>query len=512
MESTELSSDFLCSLSKDKVLTFLNNFPDGVIFSDESGNILFLNQEMKDIFGYSTGEIVGRPIESVISSEAQENISNSFSEPVHVDSSVITGRYIEAKAMRKDGSYVPLEMSHHLIKENGNELNFFLIRNMSQQFELQEKLYQQTITDSLTGLFNRRYFDERIKQEFHRASRYQRLFSVVIIDIDGFKQANDLLGHSFGDEMLVKATDIFREVLRDGDTVYRYGGDEFAMILPETTKEGALDVSERLREIFAKKCCVKEKRVSLTLSIGVASHPEDGNSEFDLIGAADRRMYQSKQNGGNNVTGYNLNESGDSDDDALIILLTKLIHLVEKNREWKTEEGICHSQEIRALGVDIGRKIGLSPSRLHLYEQAAMLHDIGTIHIPSSIFNKREKLTESEIGEIRKHTQVGEEILGLLDNNHNQDLAELKKIVSQHHEWVDGNGYPYGLKSDEIMIEAKILAVTDAYSAMRMARSYRPQLSTEEIVKELKGMAGKQFDPEIVDVLLALLGLGESQK
>jgi len=505
MGSKSVSSDFLFALSKDKLATFLNDFPDGVVFSDMSGNILFSNKEFENIFGYSSDEVRGKSLETVIPSELQEKYREGFDKLVHGNASVVTGRQIESQGLHKDGSSVPIEMSHHLIKEADNHLSFSLIRNMSQQVKLQDKLYQQTITDPLTGLFNRRYFDERIKQEFHRSSRYQRLFSVMIIDIDGFKQANDLFGHSFGDEMLVRATSIFREVLRDGDTVYRYGGDEFAMILPETAKEGALDLSERLLTTFAKSCCVKEKRISLTLSVGIASHPEDSNNEFDLIRAADRRMYQSKENGGNLVTAYNLRESGESDDDAFILLLTKLILLVEKNRNWQSKEGVSHSQEIRALGVDIGRKLGLSVDRLHLYEQAAMLHDIGTIHIPMAIFNKKEKLTKQEVKEIQRHTEVGEEILSLLDADHNRDLSELKKIVSQHHEWVDGNGYPRGLKGDEILIEAKILAVTDAYSAMKAARSYRPALTTKEIVIELNQMSGKQFAPEVVDVLLDLV-------
>lgn len=507
MDDHGLSSRFLVSVSRDKIASFLNSYPDGIIFSDNAGNILFLNRELETMLGYSANEVIGKPLEAIIPPGEQQKHQVGFGRLTHGEDTVVAGRHIEANGLCKDGSTIPIAMTHHLIKDGDNQLNFCVIADMSREYELRGLLYQQTITDPLTGLFNRRYFDGRISQEFKRARRYQRLFSVVIIDIDGFKQANDLFGHSFGDEMLLKATEIFREVLREGDTICRYGGDEFAMILPETTKEAAIDVSERLRSIFAKKCCVKEKRMSLTLSMGVASHPEDGNCEIDLIGAADRRMYQSKQNGGNIVTAYNLTEAGDSNEEAMISLLTRLIHLVEKNREWRSQDGVCHSQEIRALGVEVGRRLGLSPDRLHLYEQAAMLHDIGTIHIPSTIFNKKEKLTDSEIDEIRKHTQIGEEILGLLDGGHNQDLAKLKKIVSQHHEWVDGNGYPLGLKGDEIMIEAKILAVTDAYSAMRMTRPYRSAFTSEEIVKELKQKAGEQFDSEIVDVLLELLDL-----
>lgn len=493
-------------LSRDKVVTFLNGFPYGVVFSDKSGKILFVNDETENIFGYSKNEVVGKPVEVVLPAELNQKLGDGGDEFDYDNPSIVSKRRIESKCPHKDGSLVPIEFSYHLIKDDGNQFNLSIIRNMSQQIELQERLYQETITDSLTGLFNRRYFDNRIIQECHRASRYQRLFSIIILDIDGFKQANDLFGHSFGDEMLVKATKIFREVLRDGDTACRYGGDEFALILPETTKEGAVELAERLRSVFANNCNIKEKRISLTLSIGVASHPEDGSNEVDLVRVADRRMYQSKESGGNIITAYNIKDADESDD-AFILLLTRLIHLVEKNRGWHSQEGVSHSQEIRALGVEIGRKLCLPEERLRLYEHAAMLHDIGTIHIPRSLFDKKGKLTEQEIKEIRKHTEVGEEILGLMDTTHNPDIAELKTIVSQHHEWVDGNGYPRGLKGEEILPEAKILAVTDAYSAMRTSRAYRPALTSKEVVNELKQMSGKQFDSEVVNILLELLDL-----
>lgn len=506
MQNKSECLNFLFPMSKGRVASFLHDFPDGVIFSDKSGSILYSNNEMENIFGYSNYELLGMTIESVIPSELQKYSYDGSEKQFYFKDSLAEGHHIESKGLHKDGSLVPIEMSHRLINDNYNQLNFSLIRNISHQFAQQEKLYLQSITDSLTGLFNRRYFDEQISQEFHRASRYQRIFSVMIIDIDGFKQANDLFGHSYGDEMLGRASDIFREVFRDGDSVYRYGGDEFAIILPETTKEGALDLSKRLGTIFAKKCCDKEKRISLTLSIGIGSHPEDGGNEVDLIKLADRRMYQSKEIGGNIVTAYNLREPDEhNDDEDFDLLLTRLNHMVERNRHWESPKGVSHSQKIRALGVEIGRKLDLSPDRLRLYEHAAMLHDIDTFHIPKSIFHKKDKLTEEEVKEIRRHTDVGEEILSSMNADYNQDLAVLKTIVSQHHEWIDGNGYPRGLKGDEILIEARLLAVTDAYSAMKLPRSYRPALSEEEIVAELKRMAGKQFDSEIIDVFLGLL-------
>ncbi len=509
MDPKTFPTKLLFPLPKAKIGAFVDSYPDGIVFSDTTGNIIYLNQKALEIFGYAAGELIGQPLRMLIPSELHERPTQGLDKLNQTEAAVAAGSKIETRGARKDCTTVPIEISHHKISQGDRQLNFCLINDISRQHELQAQLYQQTITDPLTGLFNRRHFDDRLKQEFTRASRYQRFFSVAIIDIDGFKQANDLFGHAFGDEMLVLATKTFKEVLRDGDTAFRYGGDEFAIIFPETTKEGALEVAERLRDIFAKRTHLRKKRLKLSLSIGLASHPEDGKSDSELIKAADRRMYQSKESGGNAISAYNLGGEHASEDDALIMLLTKLIHLVEKHRHMESPDGLCHSQEIRALGIEIGRKLDLDPHRLHLYEQAAMLHDIGAIHIPNSILNKREKLSPAEIEEIRKHTLIGEEILGLLDTQHNPDLATLQTIVSQHHEWVDGNGYPHGLKGDELLLEAKILAVTDAYSSMKMAHPYRQAMPKAKILSEFRRMAGIQFDAEVVAALIEVTALDE---
>jgi diguanylate cyclase (GGDEF)-like protein/PAS domain S-box-containing protein len=483
---------------------FLEYFPDGIVFMDCDGAIRFFNREAERIFGYSRDEVLGKAVHQLLAPEMQARHAQDFRQLLSCETPIVSGKKMEVMGCRKDGGPVPTEWSSHMFKDDSGTLLYCCITDISERSELQNRLYQQTITDSLTGLFNRRYFDERLKQEFSRANRYRRHFSLVIIDVDGFKQANDLHGHAFGDEMLLRASEVFLEVLRDEDTIYRYGGDEFAMILPETPKEGTVELAERLRRIFAKRCCVEDKRLKFTLSIGIASYPEDGENEDELVGTADRYMYHSKGNGGNRITAHPPHEDVDSDEEAVLRSLNTLIHAVEKKIGVKSAAGMSHSQEIRSLVIAIGRRLGLSAERLYLLEQAAVLHDFGILYIQSSIMAKPGKLAPEEMEEVRKHAVIGEQILGLLAAG-SGDLADLPKIVGQHHEWMNGNGYPRGIEGDEILLEARILGICDAYSAMRTDRAHRPALTEERAIAELKKLSGKQFDPQVVDAMMSVL-------
>lgn len=494
------------NLSSRVVSSFLGEFPYGVLLLDEGGGILHANRAAADMYGREAGEMTGHHFAEFLSHASGEDIIAWFSTMAADRAEVFAGDKQEVVFTRPDGSDATLEISFHAFRSDGRRTIFALLNDISRQVALKDALYRQTITDPLTGLFNRRYFDERLHQEFGRSSRYRRVFSVLILDIDGFKQANDLRGHPFGDEMLLQACEVFRQVLRDEDTVYRYGGDEFAMILPETTKEGAIEVAGRLRETFARSCGGRESRIKLSLSIGIASHPEDGNDEKTLINMADRRMYRSKESGGNIVTAYDFVDA-EGYVGALLESLTRLSHLMEMNAEFQSAQGICHSQEIRALGVEIGRHMGLPVERLHLIEQAAMLHDIGIVFVPKDILKKATALSTVEWEQVKRHSLIGEEILGMVSASAGKEhefLVNLKEIVAQHHEWVDGGGYPHGLKGDDIRLEARILGVTDAYSAMLSPRPHREAMPREQALHELQRMAGRQFDPDVVRVLVEI--------
>jgi len=500
MEHPQLPSEFNFSVSPNTFYAFINAYPNGVIFINAEQRILHLNSQLLNLSGFKVNELKGRPLRILFPEDANVGKYNP-EEIFNGAGKVIAGQNDEYTLQTKDGLLISVTMSYNCISENDSSLYFCLLEDISHRKLLQEKLYQQAITDPLTGLFNRRQFDKNIRKEFKRANRYGRPFSSVIIDIDGFKQANDLHGHAYGDEMLIRATKIYQDILRNEDSVYRYGGDEFAMILPETAKEGAIELASRLKDEFVKKCVDRDKRIKLSLSIGIASYPEDGTDEKGLIGAADRRMYHSKESGGNLLTAYDDIKGLDDDAGLLLRVLSNMASLVEKNRGFSSMEGVSHSQNIRVLSIELGYKINLPSSRLTLLEQASILHDIGTMYIPNSILKKQTKLTDEEWEDIKKHTSIGEEIIDMITPDSEGHLVELKQIVGQHHERLDGTGYPRGLLKDEIILEAKILAIADAYIAMTSERPYRKAMSKAEALSELKKYSGIWFDETIVEAL-----------
>ena len=472
---------------------FFDTFPKGVVLANATQHIQYLNRNAELMLGFKSEQLKGCSIQHIFGELLPDSCSNGTVSATFQSNLVLSG-----------DKQVPVEVNFSQIEEAGMKMGFFMLDDISERVSNQRRLYQQSITDSLTGLYNRRYFDERLTHEFGRSSRYRRHFSAMIIDIDGFKQANDLYGHSYGDSMLEVASEVFRETFRDEDTLYRYGGDEFAMILPETAKEGALEVAERLKERFVQRCSDKKKRIKLSLSIGLASYPEDGADAQGLIGVADRRMYLAKEGGGNQISAYDALNESNSEVDRLLLSLSSLAQMMEKSRGFASVDGLGHSQEMRALGVEIGRRLGLSSIRLHLFEQAAMLHDIGTIHLSNELLQKSGKLSDEEWLQIKQHTTIGEGIIDMLVTPERKDLHDLKHIVAQHHESIDGSGYPRGLTEEQILLEAKILAVTDAYSAMLTHRPYRQAMMRESALAEVQSLAGQRFCPRVVAELMAL--------
>jgi len=492
-------------LSISTLSQFLDDFSSGILITDEEGLIKSANQEIERIFGYKATELKNRSFSSLIISSQSQQLLAAYKSIINGSENIYAGKSFEAKSKKHNGELQAIEISFNMMREDENQINVVQITDISKRVLLQQQLYKKTITDPLTGMYNRRYFDERLTQEFNRATRYRRPFAILIMDIDGFKQANDLHGHSFGDGLLVNSTAIFNQVLRQEDTAYRYGGDEFAMLLPETSKEGAIEVAERLRENFAIENNIKEKRIKLSLSIGIACSPDDGSTQKTLIGAADSRMYHSKANGGNMITAYDNNPYLTRETGTLLRSLSNLVHLIEKNRGMgSAHDGTVHSQNIRTLSIELGNALALSSERIFMLEQASILHDIGCLYISSATLNKIETLTESEWLEIKKHTVIGEEIIDVITPNNENELQQLKRIIGQHHEKIDGSGYPRGLRGDDIVLEAKILAVADTYVAMISKRPYRAALTKQAALGEIQQLAGIHYEPAVIDALVEL--------
>jgi diguanylate cyclase (GGDEF)-like protein/putative nucleotidyltransferase with HDIG domain len=366
--------------------------------------------------------------------------------------------------------------------------------------QLYTRAEQRSRIDELTGLFNRGHFEERLKEEIGRHSRYGNVFSLLLLDLDNFKTYNDIYGHPAGDILLNQIGKIVKDSVRSTDQAFRYGGDEFAIILPQAAMNDAYVVAERVRAQIARE--MEEKQSAVTCSIGVANYPADGMISGELVTVADTALYYAKRTGGNRVylSSKILSESlGDDGTYGRHNGLSAVYALVS-TVETKDPYTYGHSRKVNTYAVALAEAIGLSPEEVSRVSTAALLHDIGKIGVPDKVLNKKEKLDEEDREAIRSHARLGATIVGNIPN-----LAPCVSIILHHHERWDGSGYPEGLKGEEISIQARILAIADSFEAMGSARPHRPALPLEEAVKELRQGAGTQFDPYLVEVFISIV-------
>ncbi len=356
--------------------------------------------------------------------------------------------------------------------------------------------------DQLTGLLNHGYFHERIDEEISRCSRFGDVFSVVFMDLDYFKTYNDAHGHLAGDEVLRQIAQCIKRSTRGMDMAFRYGGDEFAIILPQAPLDDAYRVAERIRRNVESE--MDAKGAALTCSMGLASWPTDGVMRKDLLKAADAALYHSKQLGRNRislapevVTSEGSEPALDQEGDSTIL---STIHALAATVDAKDHSTYGHSAKTSKYATELAKALGYTEEGIARIQAAALLHDIGKIRVSDALLVKRGPLSEDDWEPIKEHPKLGVAIL-----KHVKGLNGCLAAIRYHHEHYDGSGYPGGLKGEEIPLDARILAVADAYDAMTSPRPYRDGKSShDEAIEELKRCAGTHFDPEIIRTFAAL--------
>jgi len=368
--------------------------------------------------------------------------------------------------------------------------------------------------DKLTGVANRRALLVDLFNEVERANRYERPLSVAFVDIDHFKAVNDTYGHATGDVVLRGVAQVIQANLRATDTVGRYGGEEFMLILTETDVEEGAVLTEKLRTIVARERFAVEgnPELSVTISIGIAGGAGSRLTSDTLVRDADAAMYSAKSLGRNQTYIF-----AEPDEDARIPRApisaagrARAVEIGLAARDAATASltavisPLPHysgqpSALIASIVVAMAKNLALPPAEVDRIRVAALLHDVGKVAVPQDILDKPAALTSAEWRSVVQHPRIGQVIL--------EQAAALKEavpIILHHHERYSGHGYPFGLRGSDIPLGARIVAIADAYDAMTHDRPYKRAMSHENAIIELRRHAGTQFDPELVTLFCDL--------
>jgi diguanylate cyclase (GGDEF)-like protein/putative nucleotidyltransferase with HDIG domain len=354
------------------------------------------------------------------------------------------------------------------------------------------------MTDRLTGVLNHGAFRERLAAEVELAFRHKTPLSLASVDIDEFKVVNDTFGHQVGDRVLVDVVRTIAEHIRASDVLARPGGDEFAILMPQTDGPGAAVIAERVHAEVGATVVAEGQRV--TLSVGVCELDE-GETAEELVGRVDRSLYASKRHGRDMVWRYD--RSYDALREAVVDTgepaplargqAAAAVRALARAIDLKDPATRQHSDRVAELAVRLAETIGWPPERCELMRQAAIVHDVGKVAVPDAILLKPGRLTDTEYAIVRRHAELGAQIAAEILS------PEQTAWLRGHHERLDGTGYPDGLTDDEIPDGAKILAVSDAYDVMVSDRGYAAGLEPTEALGELRRNAGTQFAPEAVE-------------
>ncbi len=365
---------------------------------------------------------------------------------------------------------------------------------------LHERALAQASTDGLTGLLNHRSFQTRLAEEVARAARSGQPLVVMMADLDDFRSVNNSYGHQNGDAMLMAVAGAIRESVRATDLVARYGGDEFSVILPETSLEEGMMVAERgLAAINSLRVIAGGVPVSVGASIGVAAFPLDGQTREALIQAADHAAYAAKQTGKSRVCRpEDAALAVDQDPAALAKRLEHAnlatVEALAAAVDAKDAYTRGHSQRVSAYAGILAQAMDLGPGEPARVRLAGLLHDVGKIGAPDAILMKAGRLSAEEFSAIQQHSVIGERMLSQVPF-----LRDILPAVRHHHERWDGKGYPDGLAGDAIPRDAAILMVADSFDAMTSSRTYRAALPVAEAIRRVREGRNTQFDPSVVN-------------
>ncbi len=460
---------------KERLKITLLAIGDAVITTDQNMRITLINPVAEALTGWDAKDALGKEVDLVLTLE-NELTGMKGRNPIEevllgLNTVEVENNYV---IVSREGQKRAIEDSAApILGEDGDIQGVVMVfRDVTEKKIKQDEVLYLSYHDSLTKLYNRRYIEEKMKQ-IEEQEHYP--LSIILGDINGLKMVNDVLGHYEGDHFLIEASRILSESCRQTDIVARWGGDEFLILLPNTNASEAEMICERIN----KKCAeLTSMSIKLSISLGYAVRKNDSEEISKTINTAEEVMYTQKML---NSRSYR---------NSILESFRKT--LFEKSHE--TEE---HANRLMRLSKHMGEVMNLPQTTLQELELLGVLHDIGKIGVPDSILNKPGKLDDDEWEIMKRHSEIGSRITQSVP-----EFVRISDYILSHHERWDGKGYPRGLKGEEIPIQSRILSIVDSYDAMTSERPYHRPMTHEEAMQELIENAGKQFDPDLIQLVI----------
>lgn len=457
---------------KNLIETIINSMPDIVFYKDLEGKYIGGNKAFfEDFYRKDKLDIIGKTdLELSEDKNLADYIMKKDKEVIETKQHIYSR--LEIKNIENKITYLESIKTPVINKEKEVIGVVGVSRDITKRKELENMLRHMSYTDKLTGLYNRAYFEEQINilnnEEFYP-------LSMIMGDVNGLKKLNDTRGHLEGDRLIMKISEILKNSCREEDFIFRWGGDEFVILMPNTNTICAQSVYNNIIE-NCKKASNDEMKVTIALGMTTKIDNEEGIES--MLKEAEDNMYKDK-------------------------LLSKasrknsIVKSLQKTLEEKSLETKEHASRILKYASKIGKRLNLENKKIRELELLAYLHDIGKIGVCESIINKPGPLTQEEYSLIKNHSEKGFRIAKCTP-----DLSHVAYGILTHHERYDGNGYPLGLKGEEIPLLSRIIAVIDAFDAMTSDRAYRKAMTIGKAIEELRKNSGTQFDSKIVDAFI----------
>ncbi len=469
------------SESEQKYRNIADNITDVVWIADMNFTVTYVSPSVERMLAETVEEHLQKTMDQKFPPQSLEYLFRVFSEEMEKENDPLSDknrtRVLEVEHYKADGTTIWLSMHISALRDHSGKIMGFqgVARDITDRKNAEDYIRYISFHDQLTGLYNRHYF-EHCRKEFENIP----VISVIVTDINSLKLVNDTYGHEYGDQLIKEYAKILKQSFKQSDLIFRWGGDEFIVILKNTEEARSWELYSRLNK-HCGNTYVKD--IPLSISVGISPKMQ-GEKIEKALNEAENMMYNNK-----------IKESKSS---KKLIIQTILQALSDISHETKG-----HTERMSLTCHQFGKYLDLSPPELSRLDALTMLHDIGLIKIDSDILLKEAPLNSEEWEEIRKHPGVGYHI-----TRSTEEFACVAEEILTHHEKWDGTGYPQGLAGESIPYLARILSLIDSYEVMYYGRPYKKKMSTDEIIEEVERCSGKQFDPDLAEDFIAFLKEG----